>query len=183
MLVSLMISPNIRGFSSLKTDLQYLLHFYSPRSLLRIYLKKISKLVNRYGWWIQTIDTFLNDNDIMLQQLCPSMHQQNGCAEWTHRNIIELDLTLLSQAFMPLSFWWDAFNIVVYLINRLPTLILNNQSPMRKLFHQEPSYFFLYYFRCACFPHIRPYNKNKFDFHILKCLFVGYSNLHKGYKC
>ena len=84
---------------------------------------------------------------------------------------------------MPLSFWWDAFSTTVYLINRLPTLLLNNQSPMRKLFHQEPDYSFLRCFGCACFPHIKPYNKNKFDFHSLKCVFVGYSSLHKGYKC
>ena len=44
---------------------------------------------------------------------------------------------------MPLSFWWDAFNTAVYLINRLPTLLLNNQSPMRKLYHQEPDFSFL----------------------------------------
>ena len=84
---------------------------------------------------------------------------------------------------MPLSFWWDAFNTAVYLINRLPTLLLNNQSPMRKLYHQEPDYSFLRYFGCAYFPHIRPHNKNKFDFHSLKCVFMGYSSLHKGYKC
>ena len=77
----------------------------------------------------------LSDNGIMLQQMCPYTHQQNGHAERTHRHIVELGVTLLAQAFMPLSFWWDVFSTIVYFSNKLPTLILNNQAPLRKLFH------------------------------------------------
>ena len=30
---------------------------------------------------------------------------------------------------------------------------------------------------------MRDYNKHKFDFHSSKCIFIGYSPLHKGYNC
>lgn len=36
---------------------------------------------------------------------------------------------------------------------------------------------------CACYPSLRDYNKHKFDYHASKCIFIGYSLSHKGYKC
>jgi hypothetical protein len=38
-------------------------------------------------------------------------------------------------------------------------------------------------FGCACWPHLRPYNKNKLSFRSKQCVFIEYSSLHKGYKC
>lgn len=43
-------------------------------------------------------------------------------------------LTLLAQAALPLKYWWDACVSSVFLINRLPTPVLNNVSPFQKLF-------------------------------------------------
>ena len=38
-------------------------------------------------------------------------------------------------------------------------------------------------FRSACWPNLRPYNGNKLQSWFVQCLFLGYSLLHKGYKC
>ena len=65
----------------------------------------------------------------------------------------------------------------------MPTTVLNNQSPYQKLFQQLPNYDFLRVFGSACYPLLRPYNQHKLDSHSQKCLFIGYSPLHKGYKC
>ena len=45
--------------------------------------------------------------------------------ERRHRHIIETGLTLLGQCKDPLKFWCYAFETSVYLINRMPTSILN----------------------------------------------------------
>lgn len=37
-------------------------------------------------------------------------------------------------------------------------------------------------FGCACFPFLRPYHNQKLQFRTSKCLFIGYSDEHRGYK-
>ena len=92
---------------------------------------------------------------------CPHTYQQQGSIERKHRHVVETGLSLLSLAHMPLRFWDDAFQTACYLINRLPTPILQNKSPFEKLFNSVPNYLFLKTFGCACWSNLRPYNSHK----------------------
>lgn len=80
----------------------------------------------------------LSNFRILFQHLCPHTSAQNGRIERKHRHITEMGLTLLAQATMPLTFWLDAFSTAIYIINRLPTPVLNNLSPYKKAFMKEP---------------------------------------------
>lgn len=100
-----------------------------------------------------------------------------------HRHITETGLSLLAQSHLPSSYWVDAFLTSVYLINRLPTPILENQSPYFTLFQKHPDYSLLKTFGCACYPLLRPYTPHKLAFRSKKCLFLGYSSTQKGYRC
>jgi hypothetical protein len=71
----------------------------------------------------------------------------------------------------------------VFLINRLPTKVLNDITPFYRLYEKEPDYSFLRTFGCACWPNLRPYNNHKLRFRSKRCVFLGYSNSHKGFKC
>lgn len=84
---------------------------------------------------------------------------------------------------MPTTFWSHAFQTAVYLINRLPTPLLDNISPLQKLFGSNPDYLSLRTFGCTCYPWLRPYSKHKLDQRSIRCVFLGYSLQHKGYKC
>lgn len=66
---------------------------------------------------------------VHFQHPCPYVHAQNGKVERKHRHIVDIGLTLLAQASLPLRFWWDAFDASVYLINRLPSQTTQGQSP------------------------------------------------------
>ncbi|KAI5345120.1 hypothetical protein L3X38_012997 [Prunus dulcis] len=113
----------------------------------------------------------------------PRHPEQNGLAERKHRHIVDTGLTLLAHASMPLAYWAEAMHTAVYLINRLPSKVLGLQSPSQILLHKEPNFAFLKIFGCACFPYLRPYNTNKLHLRSVKCVFLGYSLDHQGYRC
>ena len=46
-----------------------------------------------------------------------------------------------------------------------------------------PNYASLQVFGSSCFPFIRPSNRHKLQFRLTKCVFLGYSSMHKGYLC
>jgi hypothetical protein len=65
----------------------------------------------------------------------------------------------------------------------MPTPVLNNATPVFRLLNTPPEYSFLRTFGCACWPSLRKYNSRKLEFRSKMCVFLGYSPMHKGYKC
>lgn len=135
------------------------------------------------GGELKTFKPFLRRKWIILRESCPYLHEQNGKVERKHRHIVETGLTLLAQAKMPLKFWQEAFSYAIYIINRVVSHVLNNKTPFELLYSSKPDYSQIKVFGCECYPFLRPYNKNKFDFHTSKCILLGVSITHKGYVC
>lgn len=126
---------------------------------------------------------FLSDHGITNQISCPYTPQQNGVVERKHKHIVEMGLCLLTRSSLPKSFWLEAFSTAVFHINRLPSFTLGHMSPYEKLFQHPLDYRFLKSFGCVCFPHMVPYNTNKLSFKLIKCIFIGYDDHYKGYRC
>ncbi len=146
----------------------------------RFFNSKIKYVQSDWGGEYRSISTFFQQCGIVHRVSCPHTHQQQGSIERKHRHIVETGLSLLSHAHMPLRYWDDAFQTACYLINRLPTPVIQNQSPFEKLFHCAPEYLFFKTFRCACWPNLRPYNSNKLQPRSLQCVYLSYSLLHRG---
>ncbi|KAL8137526.1 hypothetical protein V2J09_003527 [Rumex salicifolius] len=64
----------------------------------------------------------------------------------------------------------------VYLINRLPTPILQYASPYSKLLNTTPDYHKLKCFGCLCYPWLRPYANHKLAPKSVPCVFIGYAS-------
>jgi len=79
------------------------------------------------------------------------------------------------QANLPLQYWGDCVLAVVYLINRLPTLLLQNKTPYEKLFGSPPSYDHLRVFECLAFAATQHHEQDKFNLKGIPCVFLGYS--------
>ncbi|RVW34641.1 Retrovirus-related Pol polyprotein from transposon RE1 [Vitis vinifera] len=127
--------------------------------------------------------SFLQESGILHRFSCPYNSSQNGRVERKHRHVVETGLALLAHAGLPLKFWSYAFQTATFLINRMPSKVLQNASPYFALFKRNPDYKFLRVFGCLCYPFIRPYNNHKLQYRSLKCVFLGYSLHHKGYLC
>jgi histone deacetylase 1/2 len=94
-----------------------------------------------------------------------------------------MGLALLANASMPLKYWDQAFLAAAYLINRTPSKVIDFDTPVHKLFAKQPDYSSMRVFGCACWPHLRLYNAHKLQYRSKSCVFLGYSNMHKGFKC
>jgi hypothetical protein len=103
--------------------------------------------------------------------------------ERKHRHIVETSLALLAHSSLLVHFWDEAFLAMCYLINRLPSRTIQNSTPMELLFHETPDYAFLHAFGYVWWPNLHPYNNHKLAFRSTQCVFLGYSSVHKGYKC
>jgi hypothetical protein len=75
-------------------------------------------------------------------------------AERKNRHLLDVVHTLLLESSVPSKFWVEALSTAVYLINRLPSQVLNFDSPYYHLDHQHPSYLNLHTFGCVCFVHL-----------------------------
>ena len=64
--------------------------------------------------------------------------------ERKNRHLLDVARSLLFQAHAPLFYWGEAILTVAYLINRLPTCVLNEQSPLEVLSHSSISFLFLF---------------------------------------
>jgi hypothetical protein len=126
---------------------------------------------------------FLKPNGIIHRISCPYIAQQNGLAERKHRHVVETGLALLAQSKLPTFYWVDAFNTSVYLINRMPSPVLQNKCPYSKLLQKNPDYSLLRVFGCTCYPLLRPYSSHKLIYRSKKCIFLGYISNYRGYRC
>ena len=125
----------------------------------------------------------LQENGILHRVSCPYTPEQNGLAERRHRHFTELGLSMMFQSHLPLHLWVEAFATDSYISNILPSQALENKSPFEALFKMKPSYKALRAFGSACYPCLRDRQDHKFDPKSLQCVFVGYSSMHKGYRC
>jgi hypothetical protein len=89
---------------------------------------------------------------------------------------------LMLDTHVPKSYWGDALRTTTYLINRMPSRILDFKTPLEVLSLPfstlkgiSPKVF-----GCVCFIHIHGHTRSKLDPRSFKCVFVGYSPTHKG---
>jgi len=86
------------------------------------------------------------------------------------------------HAHVLVSLWVEAFSIA-FLINRLPSPSFDGKTPYEILFGKSPDYSMLCTFGCLCFLYLKDYSPHKLSPKSAPCVFLGYSTLHKGFRC
>ncbi|RVW27581.1 Retrovirus-related Pol polyprotein from transposon TNT 1-94 [Vitis vinifera] len=159
-------------------------------------LSKFQKMVPRFSTFVvASVDNareyfsaqftlFMSHHGILHRSSCAHTPQQNGVAERKNRHLVKTARTLLLHSHVPFRFWGDAVLTACYLINRMPSSVLHDQIPHSLLFPDQPLYFLPpRVFGCTCFVHILTPGQDKLSAKAMKCLFLGYSRLQKGYRC
>jgi hypothetical protein len=90
---------------------------------------------------------------------------------------------LLIQASLPGRYWAEGLHTTTYLLNRLPTKAIQVVCSHIALFGSPPSYEHLRVFGYACYPNTAATTPHKLAPRSTRCVFLGYSSDHKGYRC
>jgi hypothetical protein len=95
--------------SLIKFKFEVIQKFYEFQSLIEgIFNRKILVVQSDWGGEYEKLNSFFTKIGIVHQVSCPHTHQQKGSTERKHRYIVEVGLSLLADASMPLKFWNEA---------------------------------------------------------------------------
>ncbi|CAL2254172.1 unnamed protein product [Prunus armeniaca] len=178
------------------TGFMWLYPIFNKSDVFGVFKKFYAMLTNQYDAKVKTFQTdgggeftstlftaFLDSKGVNHHLSCPHTPQQNGLAERKNRHVIDTAITLLSAASLPTKFWVHSVAHAVYLINRMPSEVLNHQSPFLKLFGHAPNVQHLRVFGTAVYPYLRCYNVHKLQPRTAQCVFMGYAQGYKGVLC
>jgi hypothetical protein len=113
----------------------------------------------------------------------PTPLAQNCWAERMIRTTTNMLRCLLFQASFPASYWVEPLHTATHLLNCLPSKAVSHPTPHFALYGTAPSYDHLRVFGCACYPNTSATAPHKLSPRSTRCLFLGYSPDHKGYRC
>ena len=70
-----------------------------------------------------------------------------------------------------------------HVINRVPLSPINMKSPYELMFEEKPSVKHFKVFGSICYVHVPDEKRTKLDAKAQKCIFIGYDERKKGWKC
>lgn len=97
------------------------------------------------------------------------------------RTINNVVPTLLFHAHLPPKYWVEALHMVKHLLNISPSIILNNDTPLHKLYKKIPTYHHLHVFGCLFFPYVK--SPNRLSPRSTPRVIIGYPSNHRRYWC
>ncbi|XP_074265296.1 uncharacterized protein LOC141587721 [Silene latifolia] len=125
---------------------------------------------------------FFKNEGIVHQRSIVGRPQHNGRVERKHRHLLDIARALRLHSNLPLKFWGDCLLTATYLINKMPSSVLQWQTPYEVLFTEKPSYSDLRVFGCLYYGTMPPTVKDKFSKRARKSVFIVYPFNQKGYK-
>nr|DAD38705.1 TPA_asm: hypothetical protein HUJ06_013027 [Nelumbo nucifera] len=142
-------APNMKTYNVLINNLFYmnwgLLAFWvlhSPFNPLGIRQLSAQKHSSKFGKTQPELGSCMKA--LLAEQVYETINGLNTLfsdtnATQKHRHVIKTTLSLLATSFLPFNFWLDATLTAVFLINRLPSPVLDGKSPIEKLFSSPPT--------------------------------------------
>ena len=112
----------------------------------------------------------------------PKMPKLNGLAERMNRTVMERVRSMLAHAKLPKTFWAEALMTAAYVINRSPSVPLDNDIPQRVWCGKDVSYRHLRVFGCLAYVHVSKDQRGNLDPKTWPCIFLGYGDNEFNYR-
>ena len=119
---------------------------------------------------------------VVRQLTAPYTPQQNGVAERWNQTIVGMARSMLKASGLPGSFWGEAANTVVYILNRTTTRGTGGRTPYELWNGSTPAVHHLRTFGCMVHVKIAGPHLKKLDDHSRPMTFVGYEPGSKAYR-
>ncbi|RVW64797.1 Retrovirus-related Pol polyprotein from transposon TNT 1-94 [Vitis vinifera] len=130
----------------------------------------------------QEFTNFCDVNGIRRQLTAAYTPQQNGVAERKNRTIMNMVRSMISEKKIPKPFWPEAVNWTVHVLNRSPTLAVQNKTPEEAWSGVKPSVEHFRVFGCISHVHVPDNKRTKLDDKSLSCVLLGVSEGSKAYR-
>lgn len=168
------------------------LHLMKSKAEVRQLIMRFHAMVfTQFGKLIKIIRTdngaefnmveFFAEKGIIHQRSCAYTPQQNAIVERKHQHILNVARAIRFQASFPLEFWGQCVMHAVFLINRLPSPVIELATPYYRLYGKNPDLLSLKVFGCLCYASNLSHSRHKMAQRSKKCVFVGIPAHTKGY--
>lgn len=108
--------------------------------------------------------------------------QQNGVAERKIRTMMNMVRSLLSEKQVPKAFWPEAVRWSVHVLNRSPTVAVQDKTPEEAWSGMKLDVEYFRVFGCVANVHIPDQRRIKLDDKSYKCVLLGASDESKAYR-
>ncbi|MCO5571443.1 hypothetical protein L7F22_025183 [Adiantum nelumboides] len=110
----------------------------------------------------------------------PHTPQQSGVANRKNCVIVEMARSMIKAKGLPDSFWAEAINTTVYILNRSYTKAVKDMTHLQAFSGKKPSVSHFKFFGSDCYVHVPDASRTKWDAKSQKCIFLGYSEESKA---
>ena len=138
----------------------------------------------RQKYFSEAFTTYIWQEGIRREFTCRHTRQLNGVVEWKNRHILKIAREMMNKKHPPKSYWAEAANKAIYLMNHCTTSRVHDITPHEKFYGKKPDLSHVKIFDWIAFVHIPDEKQQKLYPKSENCILIGYSLEHmKGYKC
>jgi transposase InsO family protein len=125
---------------------------------------------------------FCIEHGIKRQLTAAYTPQQNEVAERKNQMVMNMVRCMLLERKIPKTFWPEAINWTIYILNRSPKLVVENQTPEEAWSGSRPSVEYFRVFGCVVHVHVPDVKRQKLDAKSVACVFLGVSEKSKAFR-
>ena len=137
---------------------------------------KTLRTYNRLEFCNTVCDDYCKEAGIVRHLTVRHTPHQNGVVERMNQTLLQRARCMRLNVGLS---WVEVVNIVVYLVNRFSSTVIDLKTPQEVWSGKPSNYFGLRIFGCPAYAHV---NDGKLEPREMKCIFLGYPMSVKGYR-